>query len=212
MNSRIMDVRNLLKTFAVKIVHMWRYRKYPQVSLNARLERGCKVYNPKNLIMEDETNINAGGVVMNTRAKLIMKRGSGAAIGLLVITGNHLSIPGLRKREVTDEIKDIYDPNHNCDKDVVIGEDVWIGARVTLLAGVHVGRGAVIGAGAVVNKDVPPYAVVGGVPAKVISYRFNLEGIKKHESSLYELDNQLAWPSLVEQYNTYMSAKNKTNT
>ena len=56
-------------------------------------------------------------------------------------------------------------------KPVVIGDDVWIGARSIILKGVHVGKGAVIAAGAVVTKDVPEYAIVGGVPAKVIKYR-----------------------------------------
>ena len=54
---------------------------------------------------------------------------------------------------------------------VEIGDDCWIGGRVTILPGVHVGNGAVIAAGAVVTKDVPPYAVVGGVPAKIIYNR-----------------------------------------
>lgn len=56
-------------------------------------------------------------------------------------------------------------------KPVVIGDDVWIGARSIILKGVHIGKGAVIAAGAVVTKDVPEYAIVGGVPAKVIKYR-----------------------------------------
>jgi len=55
---------------------------------------------------------------------------------------------------------------------VVIGNDVWIGHGATLLPGVQVGNGAVIGAGAVVSKDVAPYAIVGGVPAKLIRERF----------------------------------------
>ena len=54
---------------------------------------------------------------------------------------------------------------------VEIGDDCWIGGRVTILPGVHIGKGAVIAAGAVVAKDVPPYAVAGGVPAKVIYNR-----------------------------------------
>ena len=54
-----------------------------------------------------------------------------------------------------------------------IGNDVWIGNNVLIKGGVTVGDGAVIGMGAVVTKDVPPYAVVGGVPAKIIKYRFN---------------------------------------
>lgn len=62
---------------------------------------------------------------------------------------------------------------------VVIGNDVWIGHGAVLLAGVKVGDGAVIAAGAVVTKDVEPYAVVGGVPAKTIRYRFPAEQIEK---------------------------------
>lgn len=53
-----------------------------------------------------------------------------------------------------------------------IGNDVWIGVNAVIMRGVTVGDGAIIGAGAVVTKDVPPYAIVGGVPARVIKYRF----------------------------------------
>lgn len=56
-------------------------------------------------------------------------------------------------------------------KPVYIHDDVWIGGRVTILPGVSVGKGAIIGAGAVVTKDVPPYSIVGGNPAKVIRMR-----------------------------------------
>lgn len=64
-------------------------------------------------------------------------------------------------------------------KRTVIGNDVWIGNGVTILNGIHVGDGAVIAAGAVVTKDVPPYAIVAGVPAKIIRYRFDSEDIHK---------------------------------
>ena len=63
--------------------------------------------------------------------------------------------------------------------DIVIDDDVWIGYGATVMSGVHIGQGAVIAAGAVVTKDVPPYAVVGGVPAKVIKYRFNEETVNE---------------------------------
>lgn len=67
-------------------------------------------------------------------------------------------------------------------KRVLVGNDVWIGARVMVVGGVTIGDGAVIAAGAVVTKDVPPYAVVGGVPAKVIKYRFSEDIIRFLES------------------------------
>lgn len=62
---------------------------------------------------------------------------------------------------------------------VTIGNDVWIGANVCIMPGVHIGDGAVLAAGAVITKDVEPYAIVGGVPAKLIKYRFNEEQRRK---------------------------------
>lgn len=59
-----------------------------------------------------------------------------------------------------------------------IGNDVWIGQNVFLIGGIHVGDGAVILAGAVVTKDVPAYAIVGGVPAKIVKYRYDDETIE----------------------------------
>lgn len=63
--------------------------------------------------------------------------------------------------------------------DITIGNDVWIGYEAVVMAGVHIGDGAIIGARAVVTKDVAPYAIVGGVPAKEIRKRFSPEVIKR---------------------------------
>ncbi len=63
--------------------------------------------------------------------------------------------------------------------DIVIKDDVWLGINSIILSGVTIGQGAVVAAGAVVTKDVPPYAIVGGNPAKIIKYRFEPEIIEK---------------------------------
>ena len=108
--------------------------------------------------------------------------------------------------------------SHTCDSesfskgDIIIDDDVWIGYRAIIMSGVHIGQGAVIASGAVVTKDVPPYAIVGGVPARLIKYRFpsnmieellkidygklSPKMIKEHIDELYtELNDvkQLAW-------------------
>ena len=64
-------------------------------------------------------------------------------------------------------------------KPVHIGNDVWIGSYAIIMDGVKVNDGAIIAAGAVVTKDVPPYAIVGGVPAKIIRYRFDEKTIQR---------------------------------
>lgn len=67
-------------------------------------------------------------------------------------------------------------PNHF---QIIIGHDVWIGYGATILGGIKIGNGAVIGANAVVAKDVPPYAIAVGNPARVIKYRFDAKTVKK---------------------------------
>lgn len=68
-------------------------------------------------------------------------------------------------------------------KTVKIGNDVWIGQRAMIMGGVHIGNGAVVGAGAIVTKDVPPYAIVAGVPARIIKQRFSEDVINTLEQA-----------------------------
>lgn len=80
--------------------------------------------------------------------------------------------------------------------DIMIDDDVWIGYGAIIMSGVHIGQGAVVAAGAVVTKDVEPYAIVGGVPAKVIRYRFTPELIK----ALLKIDYSLLSREIVEMH------------
>ena len=83
------------------------------------------------------------------------------AQNVLITTSEHGMIKNGKPMRLQKEI----------DKDVIIESDVWIGAKAIILPGVTIHKGAVIGAGAVVTKNVSPYAIMGGVPAKLIKYR-----------------------------------------
>ena len=134
----------------------------------------------QNVYIAEHCNIRANAVLTAINAKIIIKKWTGAAPYLYISTGNHRMIPGRFYRSVTNAEK-----GEGYDADVVINEDVWIASRVTILMGVTVGRGAVIAAGAVVNKDVLPYSVVGGVPAKFIQFKLTVEQLLEHECALY---------------------------
>lgn len=64
-------------------------------------------------------------------------------------------------------------------RNIRVGNDVWIGRRAIIMPGIHIGDGAVVGSGAIVTRDVPPYAIVGGNPARLIRYRFSEDNIAK---------------------------------
>lgn len=185
-------------------------RKYGLLDKTARIGRKVKVYNKSNLYMSEYTNIDRGAIIMNTRAKFIMKKYSGAAIGLTVITGNHLSPIGIWRKCVTDEMKDQIDENHNSDKDIIVGEDVWIGANVTLLAGTEIGRGAIIGAGSVVRTKIPPYAIVSGNPAKIMGFVYDPGQTIEHESKLYPESERLSEELLEKNYQKYYKKRLKS--
>lgn len=83
-----------------------------------------------------------------------------------------------------------------------IGSDVWIGAEAIIMDGVTIGHGAIVAAGAVVTKDVPPYGIMGGVPAKLIKYRFN----EKQREALLQTQWWLKQPSEVKELSQNLTA------
>lgn len=93
----------------------------------------------------------------------------GLDIGDHVLVGNNVAIYS-EQHEIDVIGKAIWESGQRRDK-VNIENDVWIGTNAVVLPGVHVHKGAVIGAGAVVTRDVPSYAIVGGVPARILRYR-----------------------------------------
>jgi len=109
--------------------------------------------------------------------------------------------------------------------DIVVDDDVWIGYNATILSGVHIAQGAIIAAGAVVTGDVPPYAIVGGVPARVIKYRFEKpvidylltldygeltrEMVTKNIDALYQPIDQMQLEDVIELYDWFPKKKHR---
>lgn len=135
----------------------------------AKIGNGSKVH--ATVILRQAYNIEIGeGCLINHNN--VLQAGHGDAkikIGNYVHTGANVMIIAFNHAFDTREIPTIQQDYY--DADVVIGDDVWIGGGAIILAGVTIGKGAIIAGGAVVNKDVPEYAIVGGVPAKVLKYR-----------------------------------------
>lgn len=132
------------------------------------------------MIIGPRTYIGPRACLSATNAKIIFKGHTSVGEDLSIHTGNHARIVGMFHNDITEANKP-----EGYDKEVVIEEDVWIGSRVTILMGVTVGRGSTIAAGAVVSKDVPPYSIVGGVPAKFIKFQWTIDEIIEHEAKLY---------------------------
>ena len=106
--------------------------------------------------------------------------GRDCAIGLPSHSVNHISTsPIFTSKHNALKYKWVNQNSYKEFNTTTIGNDVWIGSKVIIQSGVNIGSGAVIGAGAVVTKNVPPYSIIGGVPAKIIRYRFDDTLIKK---------------------------------
>ena len=154
-------------------------KKFGYIAKDVNLIPPIYISNPENVYLYGDNGLN-NATILTVNAKFIMKAHSGSAGGLRVVTGNHAMVLGRFYRTITESEKP-----KGWDKDVVVEEDVWIGCNVTLLSGVTVGRGCTIAAGAVVAKSTPPYAVIGGVPAKFIKFKWTIDEILEPEAALY---------------------------
>lgn len=153
----------------------------------------------ENIYINDDVGIARYAVIYTTRAKVYIGSKVGIAPYIKIITGNH-------------HVKCIghfmfdgdYNKSKDDDKDVVIEGDSWFGINVTILAGVTIGRGSVIAAGAVVTKSCPPYSIIGGVPAKILNFRFSVDEVLEHEKALYPESQRLSREELERQRQPFL--------
>jgi len=166
-------------------------KKFGYFGENADLRLPLKIREMKSVYLYDNTRLNGAleldstnQTLGNKTGKFILKKYS-ACRNITVIAFNHKPVVG---------VPYILTPDMGLDEadDIVVEEDVWIGINVTLIAGAHIGRGAIVGACSLVNKDIPPYAVVAGFPAKIVASKFSLEEIIEHEKILYPPEERLS--------------------
>ena len=147
------------------------------ISKKAKIHRGAKIFNSK---IDCYSYITKGSSSVYAEIGKFCSIGHGSSIGL----GHHTSDKLSTSPIFTEKINGTGHSWTNSTleypfKKVIIGNDVWIGSRVMVMGGVKIGDGAVIAAGSIVTKDVPPYAIVAGVPARLIKFRFEMDIINK---------------------------------
>ena len=122
-------------------------------------ESGANFGTGKGICLGDNSSL---GINCKVRGPLVIGKDVMMGPNCIIITSNHCS---------SDTSVHMFEQGYDEPKQVTINDDCWIGTNVVILPGVTIGQGSIIGAGAVVTKDVPPYSIVGGVPAKVIKSR-----------------------------------------
>ena len=169
---------------------------------NAIINYPIRVYSSKNLFIYENTLISQDTCIINSkREKVVIKKYTGIAARTTFVTNNHVSTVSIPFS--------LLAPSHINDKsaDIIVEEDCWIGTGAIILAGGHLGRGCIIGAGSVVNKDLPPYAVAVGCPARIIAVKFSISQILEHEKALYPEEERLSLDYLTQLFKTYYEGK-----
>lgn len=156
-----LDFKLYLIHLVSNIVPIYTLRKFlfllsgVKIGMGSVIHMGCRFFDPRGVVIGEDTMIG-DNAFLDGRAPLTIGNHVDIASGVLIYNSEHdLSDPGFAAR----------------DESVFIEDYVFIGPRAILLPGVTVHTGAVVAAGAVVTKDVEPYTIVGGVPAKVIGER-----------------------------------------
>jgi acetyltransferase-like isoleucine patch superfamily enzyme len=170
-------IKKIIKYFLYKYKYAQSVVYFGATVSRSVLERGTVLFSRAQVIdceVGAYSYIQSRSIVVNARIGPYCSIASDVTIGLATHPANFISTnPVFYDNTQPLPESFIATPKHeNHLAPTVIGADVWIGQRVLIKAGLKIGDGAIIGAGAIVTKDVEPYAVVGGVPAKFLKWRF----------------------------------------
>ena len=186
--SRFKDKIRFLRQCVSSVVqeNKWRdFRKYGLVSESAMLKKPLLIADPKGVFLHPYSRLQSHAKILNYTGRFELKPYAVCSDNLLVVTGNHRPTVGIPQF--------FLGPSHINDHetDIIVEEGAWVGANVTLLAGARIGRGAVIGSGSLVNKEIPPYAVAVGTPARIIACTFSKEQVIEHEKLVFKPEDRL---------------------
>ena len=187
-----------LRSFTYGYYQRWE-KKIGHCGEKTYIENPTKIIGPENVYIYDDVVVRKA-IIVAPANKVTIKSHVGIARGATILTGNHIRVVGRFYRSIRQDEKP-----EGFNKDVLIEEDCWIGVNVTILQGVTVRRGSTVAAGAVVTKSTPPYAIVGGVPAKFIKFYWTIDQIIEHESQLYKPEERYTREQLESFYQQYQN-------
>lgn len=175
----LVNLRRAIKEWHRCNVAIMNPKNWGQCSDKVIIRKPLNVTNMKRVFIDDYCIIQPGATLIVGSGDIRIKKYSALSYNLVIVTGKHVPTVGIpRFLQGSSRINDI-------ESDVLIQEDVWAGANATILSGSVIGRGAMVAAGALINGEIPPYAIMAGVPAKIKGVRFSLEQIIEHEIVLY---------------------------
>lgn len=166
----VLSARAIANTIRTKILFIFRYR-WVKCHGMVRIPWSVKIWSPhRDVSFGDRVQFGPGCIVY-----------CDAEFGNNVLIAMNVSFVGRDDHTYNSIGKTIWDSPRGDHYKIIVEDDVWIGHGAIILSGVTIGEGAIVAAGSVVNKDVPPYSIVGGNPAKVITMRFTDEQLLEHK-------------------------------